>query len=396
MENQWLLPVAGAVVGVLLALGLGRVGGDPDPDTWTITVAQTRNGLISALSILFAGLSIVLALASVTIQNVVGRFSLRLLRIYLRNPGDKAIIAAYAMAFAFIMGEWYQLRALPPDALTPVGGVLMSALLLVFSGGMIVWYMGALASWFRVDRTARRISRLTLHAARSVEEGYRQDSPAAESSFERPPDAMSLPAPGSGYVTDVDTQGLLDLALDYDVEFVIDRAPSGSVVQGEPIGWIAAGKRASGGPPPDQVADMIGISDVRELDRSVEYGLFIMVDMAIMALSPGVNDPNTAVQVIEEMMFLFPLLAQVRLGPVGRTDGEGVQRIALRAPTLGDYVEMATAQIVLYSGGDPAVIGALQHWVRVLEGLDLSEGDREAVDTFAARVRGLTTEMPEA
>jgi hypothetical protein len=39
---------------------------------------------------------------------------------------------------------------------------------------------------------------------------------------------------------------------------------------------------------------------------------------------------------------------------------------------------------------------ALRHFARVLEGLDLSGRDRGAVDTFAARVRGLKTEMPGA
>jgi nitrate reductase assembly molybdenum cofactor insertion protein NarJ len=51
---------------------------------------------------------------------------------------------------------------------------------------------------------------------------------------------------------------------------------------------------------------------------------------------------------------------------------------------------MATAQIVLYSGQDPAVIMALQHFVRVLQGLDLSEADRQAVETFGSQVEGLT------
>ena len=138
-ENQWLLPVAGVVAGVLLALVLGRAGGSPDPDLWAVTAGGARSGLISALSILFAGLSIVLALASVTVQNVVGRFSLRMLRIYLRNAWDKAVIAAFAMAATFILVEWYLLRALPPDALAPVSGVLMSALLLFFSGAMMIW-----------------------------------------------------------------------------------------------------------------------------------------------------------------------------------------------------------------------------------------------------------------
>jgi uncharacterized membrane protein len=306
------------------------------------------------------------------------------------------------MAAAFILVDWFQLRALPSDALAPVGGMLTSALLLFFSGAMMIWYLGALPNWFRVDRTVRRIAKLTLRAARSVEKEHGEDTLAAEFPFQRPPDSIAVLAHRSGYLAEVDTEGLFDLAVDHDVEVVIDRAIGRSAVQGEPIGWItsgdsaggdsAGGESASDGPPLGRVADTIDITEVRALDRAVGYGIFVLVDMAIMALSPGVNDPNTAVQVIEEMTFLFPLLAQVRLGSFGRTDAEGRLRVAVRASTFGDYVEMATAQIVLYSGGDPAVIKALQHWVRVLEGLDLSGRDRQAVDIFASQVRGLAGE----
>ena len=396
-ENQWLLPVAGAVLGVLLALVLGRAGGNPDPDTWSITVEEARNSVLSALSILFAGLSIVLALGSVTIQNVVGRFSLRLLRIYIRNPWDKAVIAVFAMTATFILTEWFLLSVLPTEALAPVGGIVTGMLLLFFSGAMIIWYISALTSWFRVDRTVRRMARHTLRAARSVERHHRHDSPAAESSFKQPPDAIAVPAPRSGYLTEVDTEGLFDLAVRYDVELVIDRRIGRSVARGEPIGWIVAGKPDSGEiPPPDHLAEMIDISEARDLDRAVGYGIIVLVDIAIMALSPGVNDPNTAVQVIEELIFLFPQLAQVQLGSVGRIDAEGVQRVAVRSATLGDYIEIATTQIVLYSGGDPAVIMALQHFVRVLQGLDLTERDKEAVEAFASQVRGHTKELPDA
>ena len=131
---------------------------------------------------------------------------------------------------------------------------------------------------------------------------------------------------------------------------------------------------------------------MRSLGQAAGYGIFVLVDIAIMALSPGVNDPNTAVQVIEQMTFLFPQLAQVRSGPLGRTDADGRQRVAVRAWALGDYIEMATTQILLYVGEDPAVIRALGHFVRVLEGLELGERDKKAVDTFALKVRGLTGE----
>jgi uncharacterized membrane protein len=396
-ENQWLLPVVGAVLGVLLALGLGRAGGDPNPDIWSITVDEARNSVLSVLSILFAGLSIVLALGSVTIQNVVGRFSLRLLRIYIRNPWDKAVIAVFALTSTFILTEWFLLSALPTEALAPVGGIITGMLLLFFSGAMIIWYISALTSWFRVDRTVRRMGRHTLRAARSVERHHRHDSPTADSSFDQPPDAIAVPAPRSGYLTEVDTEGLFDLAVRYDVKLTIDRGIGRNVAVNESIGWIEGGERETGKlPPPDHLAEMIDITEVPELDRAVGYGIIVLVDIAIMALSPGINDPNTAVQVIEEMTCLLPQLAQVQLGPVARIDTDGVQRVLVRALTFGDCVKMATTQIVLYSGGDPAVIMALQHLVRVLQGLDLAQQDREVVNTFALQVRGLTKEMPDA
>ena len=396
-ENQWLLPVVGAVLGVLLALGLGRAGGDPNPDIWSITVDEARNSVLSALSILFAGLSIVLALGSVTIQNVVGRFSLRLLRIYIRNPWDKTVIAVFALTSTFILTEWFLLSALPTEALAPVGGIITGMLLLFFSGAMIIWYISALTSWFRVDRTVRRMGRHTLRAARSVERHHRHDSPTANSSFDQPPDAIAVPAPRSGYLTEVDTEGLFDLAVRYDVKLTIDRGIGRNVAVNESIGWIEGGERETGKlPPPDHLAEMIDITEVRELDRAVGYGIIVLVDIAIMALSPGINDPTTAVQVIEEMTCLLPQLAQVQLGPVARIDTDGVQRVLVRALTFGDCVKMATTQIVLYSGGDPAVIMALQHLVRVLQGLDLAQQDREVVNTFASQVRGLTKEMPDA
>ena len=44
-ENQWLLPVAGAVLGLLFALVSGRTGGNPDPNMWSITVDEARSSI---------------------------------------------------------------------------------------------------------------------------------------------------------------------------------------------------------------------------------------------------------------------------------------------------------------------------------------------------------------
>ncbi len=79
----------------------------------------------------------------------------------------------------------------------------------------------------------------------------------------------------------------------------------------------------------------------------------------------------------------------------GWVDEEGRQRVAVRSLSFGEYVEMSTTQILRYSGGDPAVIMALQRFASILQGLDLLESDSQAIAAFAAQVKDLDTKMTD-
>jgi len=99
-----------------------------------------------------------------------------------------------------------------------------------------------------------------------------------------------------------------------------------------------------------------------------------------------VNDPNTAVRVIEEQGFVLRELAQIPAGPYGRYDESGRARVWVSAQSFGDRVTLATEQIVLYGSGDPAVVRALVRLASILESLQLNDPDRVDVDSFVARV----------
>jgi uncharacterized membrane protein len=130
------------------------------------------------------------------------------------------------------------------------------------------------------------------------------------------------------------------------------------------------------------------LSGTRELGQGIEYGVIGLVDMAIMALSPAVNDPNSALEVIEEMSFLFQDLDDVPLGPYAIPDGESWPRVVVNAWTFGQLVELATTQIVLYGITDPLVVRALHRFANSLRMLELSDADRAHVDAFATKLDG--------
>jgi uncharacterized membrane protein len=380
-DNAWLLPAVGAVTGFALAQAVGTGGGD-ETDGWTVTVDRSRDSLLAGLGLVFTAFSIVLALASVAAQNVVGHFGSRTLRIYIRHSADRWVIGAFALTASFIIVEQFQLRKLDPTAPAPAAAMTISVVLLVVTGSVLIWYISSVIRWLRTDRTAVRLSGATLQAARSM---TRHDPavPTRVSIPERPATATDLLAPRSGHLAEIDVDALLELCRPLDAVAVISETLAAGVVKDQPIGWIAGKDAAIESIPVREIAAAIDVAGSRELVANVEYGLVAMVDVAIIALSPAVNDPNTAVEVIEEMMFLFNELSALTLGPYAVPDSEAWPRVVVRQRTFGELVELATTQIVLYGVSDPMVLRALHRFARSLQPLDLDEDDRRHVDKFA-------------
>ena len=94
-----------------------------------------------------------------------------------------------------------------------------------------------------------------------------------------------------------------------------------------------------------------------------------LVDVAIRALSPAVNDPTTAVQAIDRMVDLLATVAD-RPDPSGwYTDDAGVARLHCREPSLGRLVDLSFIEIIRYGADSPQVVRRLRAAFDVLAGV---------------------------
>jgi len=386
-DNQWLLPLLGALLGLALAALVGT-GGGTEQDPWTVTVERARDTLFGSLALVFTALSIVLALASVAAQNVVGRYGARVLRIYARHSADRWVIGVFALAATFILAEQFQLRRLDPDDPAPVAALVISIILLVITGSTVIWYIASLIRWFRTDRAVAGVVAETRRVARRLRHQRQGTTPC--SLPERPEGAVDLLAYKSGHLAEVDTDTILEACGRLDASVVIMPFIGEPLVVGQPIGWLST-RDPKTELQPERVSGVIDISGTRELGQSLEYGLTALVDVAIIALSPAINDPNSAVEVIEEMSFLFAELADVRLGSYAVPGAESWPRVIVRARTFGEFVDVVTEQIVLYGVDDPNVHFALRRFARSLQLYELDEADRAHVDAFAAKLERPST-----
>lgn len=93
--------------------------------------------------------------------------------------------------------------------------------------------------------------------------------------------------------------------------------------------------------------------------QDVGFGFRQLVDVAARALSPGINDPTTAVHVIGHLSVLLCQLAERNLGAEHLTDADGQVRVVTVLPDLRDLLEMGMNQTRQYGAADSAVTGRL-------------------------------------
>ena len=104
----------------------------------------------------------------------------------------------------------------------------------------------------------------------------------------------------------------------------------------------------------------VAVGAERTLEQDPMYAVRILVNIAIRALSPAVNDPTTAVQVIKRVDRAAAHLGGRQLGDAIHRDAVGLPRLVLRAPRWDDYVTVGLAEIIHFGAGSPQVARALR------------------------------------
>ncbi len=117
------------------------------------------------------------------------------------------------------------------------------------------------------------------------------------------------------------------------------------------------------------------LSRQRTTEQDPSFILRIMVDIAIRALSPAINDPTTAVQVIDRIEAMLILLHERHPGPTYVVDSSGTPRGLVHAPTWIEYFELGATEIRIYGGQTLQVHrrtrAMLEHLQTVCEGAAL-------------------------
>ncbi len=345
------------------------------------TMAQTvAASVITVTSLTFSLTVVALQLAS-------QQFSPRLLREFARDLVTRVVLAVLVATFVLAVTV---LRGLRADRPVPGLAVLAVFVLGLVSLGALLGFITHLVRVLRVDTMM-----LTVHdeADQAIAVFY----PAYEDG--RPQHVDDLPvavtegamvrAERSGFVRLIDVAGLVEGAREEDAVVRVEVRPGDHVVRGAPVATVWS--RHGGSPQHlDAVQRLVRNCVVVGYERTVEqdaaYGFRQLEDIAVKALSPGINDPVTAVHAIGHLGDLLVRIVNSRLGPTLHEDQGGVGRAVVPDRDFAYYLDLSCGQVRRFGSGEPTVLVALLRMLREVAASARDDQQREQIDREARLV----------
>ncbi|MFG3660106.1 DUF2254 domain-containing protein [Streptomyces sp. NPDC047706] len=384
----WPLPTLGVALAAVAGVGLPQLDAriQLDPPTWLKTYLfsggpdAARSVLSAIAGSLVTVTALTFSLTVLTLQLASSQFSPRLLRTFTADRHVQATLALFLTTFTFALTVLRTVRTGKDEQteFVPQISVTVALLLTLASLLALVLFLSHLARELRIETMMRSVHSATVHTIHRLlpqqQDTAGRDSAAGNASGatpEPPANALPLTVSASGFLTSMDEKALLRAAVEADAVVLIDRTPGDSLVAGTPVGvaWPRPGTHLSSEARARLVgraAAAVSIGPERTDREDVAFGIRQLTDIATKALSPGINDPTTAVHALAHSSALLCELAGRDLGPRMLHDDQQRLRVVLRRPDLDELVTLAVAQPLRYGAGEPAVLARIAALLREL------------------------------
>jgi len=398
-NDLWPVPTIGIVVGLIGGIVIPRLDEAFDRHLPAVVAEHLFGGgalaartLLGAVaSSLITVTALTFSLTVVTLQLASGQFSPRLLRSFTRDRWVHVTLALLLGTFTYALAVLRTVRSAGEGeaAFVPQMAVTLGFALCIASVLGLVLFLAHLASEIRVETIFRRVHRDADATLRNVAD--QTERPSTRDVPRAPDGAAALVAPQSGFLLSVDGDALAGVAERTESIISIERTPGDLLVAGTPIGRVWAGAAAPGPQQLEQIARTVETSMWIGFERTEEqdlaYGLRQLADVVAKALSPGVNDPTTAIHGLGHIAALLCDLAQHPLGPVVLTDSHDEPRVVLARSDFAELLDIGVTQARHYGAGDPFVAAALMRLLRDVAWRTRSQPQADAVRTQKQRLR---------
>ena len=409
-SSFWFTP--GVMAGMAIALAIASVYLDQPMTEWlALNLGWTFNGgaegasavlgIIAGSMITIAG--VVFSMTLVALSLASSQLGPRLLGNFMRDTTTQVVLGTFVATFLYCLIVLRSVRHVSETIFVPHLSVTLGVLLAVASVGVFIYFIHHVSVSIQANEIAARIGKELIAGIEGMFPGISEDN--GPSFHLEPPDANFLAtfgrdarpvgATADGYLQFIDVEDLLCLATDENLVIRLEQKPGSYVVAGCPLATISPGNRLTR-ELTARIHSLFVLGHQRTDDQDIEFSVNQLVEMAVRALSPGLNDPFTAITCVDHLGSALCRLATRDIPSRYHHDSRSQLRVIAPVLTFAGIMDAAFNQIRQASRSSVAVSVRLLDTIIVIAGFTVQPGHRASLLRHAEMIaRGANEALPE-
>ena len=388
-SSFWFVP--SLIVAVSIALAVALVEADSTgSEQWLArwprlfgAGAEGARGMLSTIAgSMMTVVGVTFSMTLVTLALASSQYTSRILRNFMRDRVTQVVLGIFTGIFTYCLIVLRTIRGGDESGFVPNLAVSFGVVLAIGGISVLIFFIHHIASSIQASNIIASVAAETMEAIDRLFPEKLGHEPADGDEDQRPLPLsdrrwQAVPARRNGYIQSVDHAALLRLAREHQTIVRMERGIGEFVVQDTALASLALED------PPEKeiIADLqaaYSINRFRTVEHDSAFGIRQIVDMALKALSPGINDTTTAVMCVDYLTAILARLASRQI-PSSRRYEEGELRVITIGPTFESLLAESFDQIRSSATGNVAIMLRMLGALQTIAGLTANPGRRRAL-----------------
>lgn len=367
-----------------------------DAEGASVVLGTIAGSMITIAGVVFSMTLVALSLAS-------SQLGPRLLRNFMRDTTNQVVLGTFIATFVYCLLVLRTIRRNEPLEFVPQLSVTGSVLLALISLALLIYFIHHVSVSIQANEVVARVGEELLEGIdRLFPEHIGQEKPrladeppsaCMPETFER--EASPVGSAADGYLQLIDAAELMKLAMREDLLLRIELKPGHYAVKGRPLLLAWPGDRVSEALRAGLHSAFV-LGKHRTTIQDAEFAVHQLVEVAVRALSPGINDPFTAVACVDRLASGLCRLVQRNTPSPYRFDELGRLRVVAAPNPLSGIVDAAFDQIRQHARSSAAVSIRLMETIVEIARVVQRPADRITFQRHADMIaRGAREGLPE-
>lgn len=374
-SSFWFIPVLIIIVSVPIAMGFVYLDGsinlshDGLQRFLFVSSADSARSILTTISGAMIGVAgTVFSVTLVALTLASSQFGSRLIKNFMYVKLNQVVLGSYVSTYLYCLIVLNSIKDMDGFTFIPSISILWAIIIAVVNIILLIVFIHQIAISIQADKVISDINVFissqvkTLFPDKLGEELDDENSVQADNIKSQYNNIISIKSPKSGYLQYIDSESLLDIMTSDNSLLELNVKPGNYIVENSEIGKIYQSRKADE-KKLAKVRSHFIIGTTRTSQQDFEFSIHQMVEIAARALSPGVNDPYTAIACIDNLTATLSYLAQVKFPSKYRFDKEKNLRVIAVTLSFEGVLNAAFNQIRQFSARSTAVI------IRLMEAL---------------------------